>query len=108
MNANDYQYSATKTAIYPEAGTGSNRELYYLAMGMAGEAGELAGKISKLYRDGTINHQDLGKECGDVLWYVALMAKALGYNLSNIMEANLTKLNRRKESGTLSGSGDNR
>jgi len=48
-------------------------------------------------------------DCGPAsLCTYALMAKALGYNLSNIMEANLTKLNRRKESGTLSGSGDNR
>jgi len=108
MHPNDYQFSCRKTAIYPEAGTGSNLELYYLAMGLAGEAGELTGKISKLLRDGTINHQDLGKECGDVCWYVALLAHALGFDLNNIMEANLAKLKQRQDKGTLSGSGDNR
>ena len=108
MHPNEYQKRCADTAIYHDAGTGSNNELYYLAMALAGEAGELAGKISKIYRDKTINHKDLGKECGDVCWAVAMLAKALGYDLENIMEANLAKLKARKEAGTIGGSGDDR
>jgi len=108
MNVDNYQKHCKQYAIYPEAGTGSNNELYYLGLALAGEAGELAGKISKIYRDKVMNYQDLGKELGDVCWEVAMLATALGYDLSNIMGANLAKLSKRQEAGTLAGSGDNR
>lgn len=108
LNANRYQEETIRTAIYPEAGTGSNLELYYLAMGLTSEAGEVAGKVKKLLRDGTYDPGGLAYELGDVCWYVARMADALGYNLSHILEINFNKLNKRKDEGVLSGSGDYR
>lgn len=51
MTPHEYQAETVKTAIYPAAGTNSCEELMYLGLGLAGEAGEVASKISKLYRD---------------------------------------------------------
>lgn len=87
--------------------------LSHHALGLAGEAGEVAGKVKKLIRDkqgymtlGDI--EDITKEMGDVLWYMAALCDTLGVNLSDVAGGNLTKLYSRKERGALSGSGDNR
>ena len=108
MNANDYQEFTVTTAIYPEACTGSNLELYYLAMGLASEAGEVAGKVKKLLRDDYYDPGGMIYEIGDVLWYCARMADALGYDLEKVMEINYSKLSKRKEENVLTGSGDYR
>jgi NTP pyrophosphatase (non-canonical NTP hydrolase) len=78
-------------------------------LGLVGEAGELAEKFKKQVRDGKPVHpEDLCKELGDVLWYVAYLAGLYGYPLSVIAQANYNKLSSRAERGVLSGSGDNR
>lgn len=76
----DYAEQAAKTAVYPENGTGSTSELMYLALGLAGEAGEVAEVVS--LRAG----HDLKAEFGDVLWYIAMMARALGIERSQSFE----------------------
>jgi len=82
---NSYQRSASRTAIYPD-----KHKILYPALGLAGEAGELASEI------------------GDVLWYCAALATDLNLTLGMIAGQNEAKLSRRKEQGTLSGSGDKR
>ena len=87
--------------------------LAYLGLKLAGEAGEVAEKIGKLYRDsgGAIDADwtgDAAKELGDVLWYVAQIATQLGLHLGSVMEANLLKLERRSARGVIHGSGDDR
>ena len=104
-----YQDAAESTAIYPDKGD----NLYYPALGLAGEAGEVCEKIKKIMRDqrGFIteeNEEELVKELGDVLWYVANLASEINRNLSEIAEVNLQKLEDRKNRGKLQGSGDNR
>ncbi|MDX8383532.1 MAG: MazG nucleotide pyrophosphohydrolase domain-containing protein, partial [Ghiorsea sp.] len=47
-------------------------------------------------------------ELGDVLWYVAMVAKECGSSLEDIANSNLAKLRSRDERGTLQGSGDER
>lgn len=108
MQANDYQNATIETAIYPGAGTGNDLELYYLAMGITSEAGEIAGKVKKLLRDNKLNVGELAYEIGDVCWYVARLADALGYSFEDILQINHSKLTKRKENGTISGNGDNR
>lgn len=104
MTVEEYQEIIHKTAIYPkEIG------LAYCAMGLTGEAGEVADKVKKIYRDGTdIDQKAIGKELGDVLWYITAMANELGLSLQDIMQANYEKLIKRRETNTLSGSGDDR
>ena len=109
MTAELYQYEATKTAIFPK-----EKALEYLALGLTSEAGEVAGKVKKLIRDGEdkegfeLKKIAISHEIGDVLWYCAMMATEVGYTLEEIAEMNLKKLADRKERGTLSGSGDER
>ncbi len=108
MDVNVYQEKAVATAIYPET-----HKITYPALGMAGEAGEVANKVKKIIRDGKKSLPDdwqeqLASEIGDVLWYCAALARDLDMSLATIMAANLDKLKTRQEQGTLGGSGDKR
>lgn len=104
----EYQQAAAKTAIYPGAGTGEDYALAYVALGLAGEAGEFANKIKKVLRDGTFDAESLASELGDVLWYLAQAATELGTNLNLIARDNAEKLADRQDRGTLQGNGDTR
>jgi len=108
MQANEYQQRTIETAVYPGSGTGGEKELTYLGLGLASEAGEVAGKIKKLLRDGRLDTDALVGEIGDVCWYVARLASALGVTLEDVLQMNYEKLQSRKERGTLQGNGDNR
>ena len=108
MELNEYQKAALSTAIYPNDGT-----ISCLALALCGEAGEVADKVKKVLRDkkGQFFMTDLtaiALELGDVLWYVANLAKVLGYDLSDIATLNIEKIKGRVERGTLHGTGDNR
>ena len=109
MTADFYEMKAGQTAIFPK-----NQALEYLALGLTSEAGEVAGKVKKLIRDGEdvegfeLKKMAIASEIGDVLWYCAMMAKEVGVPLNEIMKENLKKLHGRKERGTLQGSGDDR
>ncbi len=106
---NEYQKQAVKTAIYPHS-----HSILYPALGLAGEAGEVANKVKKFVRDGydqeTFEQKkiELASEVGDVLWYCATLARDIGFNLDDIAKMNLDKLKARAERGTLGGEGDNR
>ena len=108
MQLNDYTRATDAVAIYPEAGTGSNLELYYLSLGLTSEAGEVAGKVKKLLRDGKLDIGNLAYELGDCFWYLARLCDAIGYEPEDILTINHNKLLKRKDSGTLQGSGDHR
>jgi NTP pyrophosphatase (non-canonical NTP hydrolase) len=108
LQANEYQKKTMETAIYPQAGSGSPIELYYLGLGIASEAGEVAGKIKKLIRDGSYDSVAIMHEVGDVLWYAARLCDALGFDLEDVMQVNYAKLTRRKDNNAIAGSGDNR
>lgn len=110
MNLNEYQKEAQKTAIYPREGI---IKVLYPILGMCGESGEAAEKVKKALRDdnGVITEERrraIGKELGDVLWYIAAASKELGYTLQEIAEMNLQKLFARREQEKIQGSGDNR
>ena len=98
-----YENLASETVIFPK-----EKALEYLALGLTSEAGEVAGKVKKLIRDGKGDKKAIASEIGDVLWYCAMLAKETEVPLNDIMKDNLKKLNSRKERGTLAGSGDNR
>lgn len=108
MTLNEYQQAALETAIYPES-----MRINYPALGMCGEAGEVADKVKKVYRDnnGDFNEEQrkaIAMECGDVLWYVAVMAHDIGFTLDEIGELNHEKLTSRQRRGKINGNGDNR
>ena len=103
-----YQKQAMTTAVYPGRGEGN---FVYPALGLAGETGEICEKLKKAIRDegGVISAERkmlLGKELGDVLWYISTLATELGLDLDEIAAGNLAKLAARKEAGKIHGSGD--
>ncbi len=109
MNLSDYQEKAATTALYPNVGNNP----YYAALGLAGEAGEVANTVKKIMRDndGVVDEtfqKEVQKELGDVLWYVACVASEMKLNLNDIAQANIEKLASRKERGVLHGSGNDR
>lgn len=108
VSLEDYLNFTNTTAIYPEAGTGSNTELYYLSLGLVSEAGEVAGKVKKLIRDGVYDQGGIIKEIGDVFWYAVRLCDAVGYSPTDALQINMSKLSNRKEAGTISGNGDER
>ena len=101
-----------KTATYPHAGERDIVALSYVGLGL-GEAGEVQGKIKKILRDdnGIVTEAAqiaIGKELGDLLWYVARTAAELGLSLEVVAQMNLDKLADRLERGVIGGSGDDR
>jgi NTP pyrophosphatase (non-canonical NTP hydrolase) len=108
MELSDYQRLSRRTAEYPREAW-----LVYPALGLAGEAGEVAEHAKKTIRDdgGAVSAERrvaMAKELGDVLWYVAQLASELELDLDEIAEENLQKLLSRQRRGVLSGSGDDR
>lgn len=106
LTLREYQIEAMETAVYPPG-------LEYPILGLAEEAGEVAGKYAKVIRDqhGELLPHDrmaMKKELGDVLWMLAAIAHELGYSLDEIGGDNLLKLADRKQRGTIQGSGDDR
>lgn len=83
-------------------------KLYIFSLGLTGEAGEVANIIKKLIRDDEISEEALKKELGDVLAYLTLLAVYFEFDLKDIAASNITKLEQRRERGTLQGSGDDR
>jgi len=109
MQLDEYQRKSVEFAIYPHS-----HSILYPALGLAGEAGEVANKVKKFIRDGydqenfEMKKIELASEIGDVLWYCAALARDLGFDLSTIAQENYSKLSGRKERGTIGGNGDNR
>ena len=106
LDFNKYQIEPRKTKIYSD-------DIIYPSLGLSGEVGELMNQIKKIYRDdhgriSFVRKQDLKKEIGDVLWYIARVADDLDIDLTEAVEINLDKLNSRMDRGKIGGSGDDR
>ncbi len=116
MNFNEYQKQAVSTDI-----SGKGARIKYAhdpayvdkILSLVGESGEVAEKFKKIIRDkkGVISGEDkqeIIKELGDVLWYIAVIAHYLDVPLSELVQMNVDKLTSRKQRSALSGKGDNR
>ena len=113
MTLMEYNEEAMNLGFYEDM-------LIYPALGLAGEAGEVANKVAKLVRDKDLMDLDpivdlemdekleIARELGDVLWMVTATANDIGFDLDEIAAMNLSKLKDRAKRGTLQGSGDNR
>ena len=106
MTFNEYQQRALETNKYGD-------DLKLIALEIASEAVELAGKVKKIYRDkggviDAVGHAQLNAELGDILWGVAVFAAALGGDLEGIAQMNTWKLEDRAKRGVIHGEGDER
>ena len=99
MKFKEYYKSFDATAKYNR-----NNAVVYPALGLAGETGEVVDIIKKIVRNQDVNpeleitlgqQENLMFELGDVLWYWCALVKDLGYDPSDIMQANIDKLKAR-------------
>lgn len=97
MTVNEYQKLAMRT---------SNKKLLIEqhivngALGLAGESGEVADIVKKSLMQGHgLDFDHIAKELGDILWYVAETATAIGYDMETIMRMNIDKLMKRYPDG---------
>lgn len=111
MDFNLYQKKAHETASYPYGIIGKEAhavDYIYPALGLAEEAGEVAGKYAKAVRDnaGVIDEErkrEIVKELGDVLWFVSELCTNLNVSLDEVAQKNLDKLASRKARGVIHG-----
>jgi NTP pyrophosphatase (non-canonical NTP hydrolase) len=108
VELSEYQRRSRSTAAYPR-----DVAITSPALGLAGEAGEVADHIKKVFRDdgGIVDaerREAIAGELGDVLWYIAQLATELDLELEEIAEGNLAKLASRAQRGVIAGSGDRR
>lgn len=103
-----WQIACEATAVYP--GMGTLPGLMYCALGLAGEAGEVAEEVKRAYRnqnadeewveDGLLTDKRSAKvedELGDVLWYVAQTCNELDLRMDQVMLRVANKLRDRRE-----------
>ena len=97
MTINEYQKLAM-TTLNP---TLSEKDvLINGVMGLCGESGEAIDIVKKWLAQGhELDKEKLAKELGDICWYLAETATALGLSLEDIMAANLEKLRKRYPEG---------
>lgn len=106
---NTYQRESRKTWNLVH----TDHPIVYPTLGLVNEAGELAGKVKKIFRDkegkiGPEEREALKGELGDVLWYLAQICTELDLTLEEVADANLEKLLSRLARGKIQGEGDNR
>ena len=82
--------------------------LELVAFGLLEEAGEVAGKLKRKYREGEFDVTEVSKELGDVLGYLVCICHELNISLESVANQNYQKLLNRKKNNSLLGSGDNR
>ena len=102
MTLKEYQELAARTLIDAKEEPLDDAEtmVAWNALGLAGEAGEVAEIIKKgVFHNHGVDRAKLGKELGDVLWYVAALATEFGLSLSGIAQANIDKLKERYPDG---------
>jgi NTP pyrophosphatase (non-canonical NTP hydrolase) len=112
MDFNDYQEKAAASDTYEKCEL-SKIGFIEKILGLSGEAGEVTDKFKKILRDkngllSTSDKEAIIKELGDVLWYIASIARYIDVPLSEIAEKNIIKLTNRIKHGTVHGEGDDR
>lgn len=110
MTFDDYQKRAITTNLTKED---QFKELMQQVLGLADESGEVQAIFKKWIRDqdadfSKLDRDNVKKELGDVLWYIAVIAHDLGISFDDLANANLEKLASRKARNVIGGSGDNR
>ena len=96
LTMNDYQRMARRTAGTKRKSDKMEEALF----GLAGEVGELCDHYKKYMHQGhELNYDHMAEEAGDVMWYLAEIADALGLTLEDIARRNIDKLRNRYPDG---------
>ena len=113
MTFSEYQKLAQRTDLAKNIRDWNDVYNFEKLLGLCGEAGEVADKFKKILRDraGVVSEADrdeIVKELGDVLWYLAIIAEHLDVDFEQVAQVNIAKLASRKARNLIHGSGDNR
>ena len=109
MNFKEYQKKTHET--FKDNDDQEGLKISRIALGIAEEGGECAGKVKKfLRRDFGIAElkEHLSKEMGDTLWYISEMCNLLGLSMEEVAQDNIAKLKDRHDRDKIQGDGDNR
>lgn len=97
MKANEYQELALRTL---NQALSNSEVLTDGVLGLNGEAGECADIVKKyMFQGHDLDREHLAKELGDVAWYLAVTAYAIGYKLEDVLAMNVAKLQERYPEG---------
>ncbi|WP_239733708.1 MULTISPECIES: nucleoside triphosphate pyrophosphohydrolase family protein [unclassified Mammaliicoccus] len=97
MELNKYQEIALRTHNVEQ---NVSEALTNYALGLTGEAGEVADNIKKhIFHGHDLNKDEIVKELGDVLWYVSSLASMCNVTLDEVAGHNLNKLGNRYPNG---------
>ena len=98
MTINEYQTAALRTAQTDKFL--ASDLLINAALGLCGESGEVADIVKKFRFQGhDLDFEHIAKELGDISWYLAVGAYAIGYDLETILQMNVDKLKARYPDG---------
>jgi NTP pyrophosphatase (non-canonical NTP hydrolase) len=97
MTLDEYQELAARTLGRDRT---HDQQLANAALGLTGEAGEVAEVIKKhLFHATPLDQDALAKELGDCLWYIGAFATVLGLSMDDIAQRNIDKLRKRYPEG---------
>lgn len=108
MNGKEYQNLAMRTndgnadhrLIYAMDQTHNIGSIFNACLGLSGEVGEFNDMIKKwIFHQKDIDEEHLKKECGDIMWYIAMICHSFKWNLDKIMQMNIDKLKSRYPEG---------
>ena len=87
MTINEYQQLAMRTSNKV-----LNKDMHLMngVLGLTGESGEVADIVKKYWMQGhNLDKEHIAKELGDICWYIAETATAIGYDMETIMQMNI-------------------
>lgn len=96
MNLNEYQKLCKKTA---EKFDSKEKEIFTWGLGIAGEAGDVAGCIKKTFSHGNDQKDGIRENLGDTLWYTAMICNFFNWDLEEVLQENIEKLKKRYPEG---------
>jgi NTP pyrophosphatase (non-canonical NTP hydrolase) len=96
MELKKYQDFCQKLALPMEP---KEKEILAWGLGISGEAGDVAGCIKKTYIHKDDKIDGIKENLGDTLWYIAMICNFYGWDLNEIIDENVDKLNKRYEKG---------
>lgn len=100
VDLDGYQNECARTMAKPTDIHADTVQNLVFACKLSGEAGEVSELLGKHYGHGhDLDEEELTKELGDVLWYVAAIAKKFNIKLSVVATRNIQKLQKRYPNG---------
>ena len=96
MRTNDGKHKQRLAGVLEHEGIINCPELLNACLGLSGETGELLDMVKKwIFHEKLLDEEHMKKELGDVMWYVAMICKAMGWKLDDILQMNVDKLKAR-------------